>query len=529
MPPSTLRRRLTWIVLVLCLGLNLVFVTMQGAWTSDLGGDPDEAAHAVTSLMVSDFLTGGWRQSPMSFANRYYADFPKVALGHYPPGYYLLSGLWLTPHPSIKSFLVLQALLSALTGALLYRLASKIVSLPAAMMAGILSSALPLALEQIQLVMSDTMLALLCVLAAVSWRDYMNHSTCRRALGFGFIATAAILTKGSAIGLAAIPLVATVLSCRLELLKKPSWWLSALPVAVLAGPWMLFSAKITADGMSNQPLSEFFRDAVSFYMKTLPQSLGWPLLVLSAGGAFALLILAVKSPRRPEASALIGLLIGMTAVMLMVPAGLNSRYILPILPVLLTAAVFAADKLSAITPRHRSLAAVCIVVAAYVPAASWPKKSVHGFTAAVQRSNAPLPTTQPERWLVASDPRGEGAIIAAAAFACPQRSPSVLRVYRASKELASSDWMGRGYQPAFTNDSGLLSHLDKLQIQRVFMDLSVPDGRQTLHEVQLLAALQSAKDRWHLDFEQPITRRPRETGVLRVYRRIFPTTSNSPN
>lgn len=529
MPSSTPRRRLTWIVLILCLGLNLVFVTMQGAWNSDLGGDPDEAAHAVTSLMVSDFLTGGWRQPPMSFANRYYADFPKVALGHYPPGYYLLSGLWLSPGPSIKSFFVLQSLLSALLGALLYRLASKIVSLPAAMMAGFLSSAMPLALEQIQLVMSDTMLALLCLVAVASWRAYMNRPTCRRALGFGFVAAAAILTKGSAIGLAAIPLVATVISRRLELFKKPSWWLSAAPVVILAGPWMFFSAKITADGMSHQPLLEFFRDALSFYIEALPQNLGWPLFILSAVGAFALLILAARGPRRAEASALLGLLIGMTAVMLMVPAGLNDRYILPILPVLLAGAVLAADKLSAVSPRHKGLAVLCIVAAAYAPAASWPEKSVHGFTAAVQRSSGRLPTTQPERWLVASDPRGEGAIIAAAAFGCPQRSPSVLRVYRGSKELASSDWMGRGYQPAFTDESKLLGHLDKLQIQRVFVDLSVPDGRQTLHERQLLAALQSAKDHWHLDFEQSITRRPRETGVLRVYRRISPAISNATN
>ncbi len=529
MAPSTLRRRFTWIVLVLCLGLNLIFVTTQGAWTSDLGGDPDEAAHAVTGLMVRDFLTGGMRQPPMSFANRYYADFPKVALGHYPPGYYLLSGLWLSPLPSIKSFFVLQALLSALLGALLYRLASKIVSLPAAMMAGLLSSAMPLALEQIQLVMSDTLLALLCCLAAMSWSAYMKRPTCRRALGFGFIATAAILTKGSAIGLAAIPPVATVLSCRLELFKKPSWWMSALPVVILAGPWMFFSAKITAEGMSHQPLGEFFRDAISFYMRALPQSLGWPLLILSAGGSFALLILAIKSPRRPEASALLSLLIGMAAVILMVPAGLNSRYILPILPVLLTAAVLAADKLSAITPRQRGLALVCIVVAAYAPAAGWPKKSVHGFTAAVQRSSAPLPTTQPERWLVASDPRGEGAIIAAAAFDCPQRSPSILRVYRGSKELASSDWMGRDYQSPFADEAAILHHLDKLQVSRVFVDLSGPAAKRLPHEQLLHAAMQSATDPWKLDFEQSITRRHGETGVLRVYQRISPATSEPPN
>ncbi len=79
-----------------------------------------------------------------------------------------------------------------------------------------------------------------------------------------------------------------------------------------------------------------------------------------------------------------------------------------------------------------------------------------------------------------------------AAFGCPQRSPSLLRVYRGSKELASSDWMGRGYQAAFASDDALLAHLDKLQVTRVFVDLSVPPDRKQPREQLFITAMQSA-------------------------------------
>ena len=167
MPTTSFRRRCTWLVFILSLAISLVFVTTNGAWTSDLGGDPDEAAHAVTSLMVRDFLAGGWQRPPLAFAQQYYADFPKVALGHYPPGFYLLAGLWLLPLVSIKSLLVLQAIIASFLSALIYRLASKLVSIPAAITAGLLMAALPLCLKQIQIVMSDNSVALLGLLVRI--------------------------------------------------------------------------------------------------------------------------------------------------------------------------------------------------------------------------------------------------------------------------------------------------------------------------------------------------------------------------
>lgn len=527
---SLLRRRSTWLVLLISLTFNLGFIATRGGWTSDLGGDPDEAAHAVTSLMVRDYLAEGWGKSPMAFANQYYADFPKVALGHYPPGFYLLAGLWLLPWVSVQSLLILQCLLAAGLAALTYRVASKLTSMPAAFMAGLLITLLPVSLKQNQLIMSDTLMILFSVLAAVSWKDYLNRPSLRRAAGFGLLATAAILTKGSAMALCIIPPLTTMLCGRWHLLKTVSWWFSALPVAVLAGPWMLYSAKITAEGMSHVPLREFAPEALVFYVHELPRMLGVLLTLLAIAG-IALLLKTSRAQSRDSAlsAALCAMLAGTLLIILLVPAGLAGRYLLPALPALLVGAMMAADRLCLRLRQYRSIGLAAIFAVALGEFAELPSKDVNGFGSAVSKSLPDYTNNQTTRWLVASDPRGEGAIIAAAAFACPQRTPSLLRVYRGSKELATSDWMGRGYQAAFVSTAQLLEQLDKLHITRVFVDLSVPPDRQQPHEQLLLTAMQSADDSWHLAFEQPVTRQPGKTGVLRVYQRNPPSTANAQN
>lgn len=530
MTQNPLRRRCTWLVFLISLALNLTFVARQGGWSSDLGGDPDEAAHAVTSLMVRDYLADGWHQSPMSFATQYYADFPKVALGHYPPGFYILAGLWLLPWASVQSLLILQSILSAALSALTYRLASKMMSVPAAFMAGLLVTLLPASLKQNQLVMSDSLMILLSILAAMSWKDYLNRPSFVRSAGFGLLAAAAILTKGSAMALCVIPPLTTIQCSRWHLLKKVSWWFSAVPVAILAGPWMLYSAKITAEGMIHVPLHDFVPAALTFYSHELPRMLGI-LFTLSAVIGMALLMKKSRAQQSDSAlsATLCSMLVGTLLIILLIPAGLAGRYLLPALPALLVGAMLTADRVSLYLGRGRLAGLAAIFVLGAVEVSEIPSKDVHGFGSAVLKS---LPAPQEGRavyWLIASDPRGEGAVIAAAAFACPKRSPSPLRVYRGSKELGSSDWMGRGYQAAFASQDQLLDHLDKLRISRVFVDLSSPAERQQPHERQLLAAINLAPDRWQLAFEQTVTRRPGETGVLRVYQRSPSSIHSSPD
>ena len=522
LPPggACCRRRTTWFLFIALLVFHLCFQAMHGAWTSDLGGDPDEAAHAVTSLMLRDYLAGGWQQSPLTFAQNYYAAFPKVALGHYPPGFYLLAGVWLLPCASITSLFVLQAVLAAVFGALTYRVAARLLPVAAALAAGMLTAVLPFTLKQTELVMADFMLSALCLVATMAWSDYLCRPTNRRALAFGLLAALAILTKGSALALCLVPPVTTLLCRRWLLLKQLSWWLSALPVVLLAGPWMVYSTRITAEGMVKQSVGDYALEAARYYALTFPDVLGWPLLACVMLGLGLMLRSCCRAAApAPLAASLIGLLVGTMAISLFVPAGYSARYLLPMLPTLLIAAVIAADTLAARLRQGRWIAFAVIILAAVGGTAAWPVKQVTGYTAAVQRVGVPAMAAQPTAWLVASDPRGEGAIIAAAAFGSQSRVPATLRVLRGSKELSTSDWMGRGYVLAFQTVPDLLAHLDSLKVRHVFVDMAVPEEKRLPHHQLLLSAMQSGDQRWQLAFEEPVQRGPAKLGGLRVYER----------
>ncbi len=513
------------LVLVVSALFALAFAAGGGGFSSDMGGDPDEAAHAVTALMLRDYLGGGFTQSPMSFAKAYYADFPRVALGHYPPLYYVLTAPLLLVHGSLGTLLVFQTLTLAMLAALTFHIGRGFLKPAPAMAAALSMLLLPQALKMMLHVMADALLALLCLWAALLWAWYMKAPTVRRALVWGCVAAAAILTKGSAMGLCVLPPLGILLAGRWRLVLTRSWWCAALPVAVLAGPWMLYSTSISKEGMTLLSPAQYFMQAVPFYLKGMPVVFGWPLFILALAGAG--LSLASGWKRRalePLAASLFAMTAGMTLVLLLVPVGLSVRYMLTLAPVVMLAAASGLTLLPWSAWAARWGQPVLLVLFALVPLFNsdvWPTKDARGFGSAVTRSGVPAPGRQKQTWLVASDPRGEGAVIAAAAFACQQRSPSLLRVCRGSKELSSSDWMGRDYTLAVGSVPELLNHLDKLGVTRVFADPSVPPQEQHPAHLQLLIdAMRSGDPRWKLSFEEPVRRSWWEKGTLLVYERV---------
>jgi hypothetical protein len=73
----------------------------SGAFGSTTRPDnPDEPARIVTGLMVRDYLVHGLGQPPMAFAREYYVHYPKVALAHWPPLFYVVQALSVGPGAS---------------------------------------------------------------------------------------------------------------------------------------------------------------------------------------------------------------------------------------------------------------------------------------------------------------------------------------------------------------------------------------------------------------------------------------------
>jgi hypothetical protein len=529
--PDTLHRR-DWMrshtvwtfvaILCACFTVNWIFCSQSGALDSDLGGDPDEAAHAVTALMVRDYLVEGLSQSPMKFARDYYEHFPRVALGHYPPLYYLVAGSLLVFWDSITMLFVLQAMLMALLAALTWLFGQRFLSPWLAGVAAVLGCALPVGLKLMQHVMSDVMLAVLCLWAALVWADYLREASVKKSLLWGCIAAAAILTKGSGILLCALPPLATVLAGRWRLILAPAWWCAALPVALLAGPWMIYSASISKEGMTDLTPRQYFVEAVPYYLDSIPFIFGWGITLLAVIGAVSELWKLLKNrTMTAETATLLALFAGTSTVLVLVPVGLTTRYMLTLAPVMMIGAAYGVQSLIRFLPSTLGqISGLLILMSAFSLVLKLPKKDVHGFSEAVLLAGPPTVHEPEENWLISSDPRGEGAVIASAAFRSLERMPSRLRVYRGGKELATSDWMGRDYKAAVDTPEAVLRLMDERHITWIMLDLSVPEHQRRSHDRLLERALRSSPEIWELVQDQLVKRQPRQPGHLLIYQRL---------
>ena len=517
---AILRRRfLLWLSFA---GMFALAQWRVGAYHADLGGDPDEPAHAVTALMVHDYLWHGLPGSPLRFAETYYAAWPKVALGHYPPGYYVSGAIALSLWCDPAMLLICQAALVGSIGLLVFvSLLGRMGGL-SALTAAVLVVLLPEMIRTGSHVMADIQVSLLMLASVLAWLQFLKLPGWRPALLFGFLAAFAILTKASAAALAGVPVITVVLCGRWQLVRNAWFWFSALPVVALAGPWMVMATKFTEEGLMSESPIDFFQDAVSYYSEAIPRVLGAAMVVLLAFVAVRDLFRFVRGGAlEPWRACFWAMILATQTLMMWVPTGFSPRYLLPWWPAVV---MLVVDFVMSVPLTFRGVsrplregAVVVLALATWVQCGPVRHKAVSGFRESVDR----ILSEGSSRgvWLVSSDPRGEGGVIAAAAFASPQRWKSGLRVLRGSKELSESDWLGRGYQVKFGSAKALLGRLDELGVEWVLADLSMPAEQVVRHETALNEALQAPDSGWVLSWTQSVVRAPGVTGPMAVYKR----------
>jgi len=465
-----------WLLFIGFFLISLGFQVRSGAWRSDFGGHADEAAHVVTSLMMRDYFAGGFRDTlhPVRYAEAYYDRFPKVAIGHYPPGFYVVAGAGLLVFRSEATLLILMNGLSAGVGVLIWWFGRRVVGhAGAAVVVAALYVMMPQTRTYTAVVMADLLVVLCGLLAARSLVLFLRSGRARDSLLFGVWAAAAILTKGSGIGLALLPPISLMLSGNVRLWKRGALWLAPLPVILFALPWMLLTTSISAEGMQEGGGLAWMRTAVPYYAEALVREAGYVALALLgvAAGVGGFRWLWRRQPLEPEESVLWGLLGCGLAVPVLIPAGLDNRYLMPVLPAILLLSATGARQIPA-GPGGRWLVVVLAGVALAVLADTWRpvRKFYTGATAALERVMEDR-KTRPDaphraRVLVVSDPRGEGAVIAAAAL----QDPEAWILSRGSKLLATSDWMGRGYRMTFRSTEEWQALLSAKGVEYVVID-----------------------------------------------------------
>lgn len=505
------------------LAVVVAYQHMGNAYDCEFGAHPDEAAHYVTGLMIRDYIADGIPGHPMRFAENYYDHYPKVALGNWPPFFYLIQAAWTLPFsPSRPSILLLMASLTALLALLVWHALKKDFGPLLAAFGSVLFLSLPLTQKYSSLVMTEIPIALLAFIATLCFGRYLDDGRTSRSIFFGLFASAAILTKGSGLYLAFVPPITLILCRRFDLLKRIPFWASAAIVAVLCAPWTLFTLDKAKAGWEHGSASwDFTSRAIPYYATKLFLAIGIGVLALTVIGVIVRLILPAKAGNAEGKWAAAGaLMFSVFALQPLIPCGLEPRHLVMALPPVIMFAIAGAawtiEKLNARLSAYQSFAMVVAVTATLflVHPFELKNKGYEGFEEA-----AKLIVSGPDYAdaivFVSSDASGEGMLISEIAM----REPRVGHVVRrASKLLGKSTWSGSEYEAKFSETTALIELLETEGIRVLAIDNSMREKKRVAHHDLVEKTVLEHSARFRLVAQNDSRRIDRiHPGAIRVY------------
>ena len=443
----------------------------SGAYQADFGGHPDEPSHFVGGVLVAQYWQHPTPASPMAFAEDFYLHFPRFAIGHWPPGFYLLEGLWFTFLGGTRTTaLLLQAGIAFLLATTIYTAirvrTSTIPALGGALLL-LLSKPLHAALG---MTMADSLTALVALGATLAFASYLGRPSPARSLVFGVFAAVGMLTKGSALPVLLVPALAILFTRRWSLLARLDLWICALPVLLLAGPWYVFARRFDSPNHSSLFVPRHLQEGLSAWCD-------YPAAMLLLA-AVAMVMLA---KRDPFVAAVMALVTGYVAMPLLVPHFNEGRHLIPGAAGAAILAGWALGRAPGTGPSFVTGLALLSLL-------------VHGggfvrYPAAVFR---------PWVWHLAAESRkGErvmlagltdGMIVAAMAEHQPRSGPIVLR---SSRVLARSDWNGHRYSSQMRDAQQTRQRLRDLGVGLIVM----PAAPGLLHEHLLADVAQNWVER----------------------------------
>ena len=503
------RRHRWWVLLVLFLAV-LALQAVAGALTAELAS-PDEPAHFVSGLMVRDYLASGLSTPPLEYASSYYAHYPKIAIGNWPPLFYAVEGVWLLLLPALPaSVLVLLALLTALLGTLVFESLRPLLGTAfAGFGAGLLILLRPVQLHAGS-VMLEIVLAVACVLAVLLWARFLTHGGARLAAAFAAVAVVAVLIKANALFLLLVPPLTIVLGRRWHVLRARGLWLAVVAVLLLVGPWTWYSLEQVRTGWQDLlPTRDYVLTALRTYSASLLRPFGIAGIALALIGAWQRLVRARReaAPDRALWDTLAALILAVIGFHTLVPAGIGYRHLLPAYPAVAMFAAAGAYQVAGwlrgrgVRATTATAAVLAIVVAAFaIDRFRIPFRTTAGYRAAaravVEHGAAGQPTTS----LIVSDAVGEGAFTVEVAIRDRQRPSHV--VWRGTNLLSLNTWAGRRYRLRAADDAGVLHLLEQASVRYIVIDRSL----RTRHQQQLERAMAAVPERFAHVADLPLQR-----------------------
>jgi len=505
------------IVLLLCILTVIASQWWAGCYSGEFVGAGDEAAHFVTGLMVRDYLVSGLGRHPMRFAEEYYFHYPKVAIGYWPPMFYLLQGVWGAPFTDYRlAVMLLQALLTGLLGWSVYRFLIGWFDLSVSVAATVLLLMVPQVLNHSRLVMAEILAALLVFWAMAAYGRYLETTRWQAALAFGLFSLASLLTKGTGIVLALLPPVAVLLTRRWHLLSRFSFWLPALVVLLGAGPWYWLApgatntATVSMGGLGHAPHIRWIA-LVSIF------SILGPMLCAFALTGLVERLVRIRQGRAPHGpwTAVIALLVSFLLIPSVIPViSVDRRYFIGAVAamILLSAAglAFLLDRIPVVW-RKPALFVVCAGM--FVSQIGQYRSRVPLGYVDVVRNLAARSELKDSVYMIVSDGIGEGAVVSEVAM--NDRRPGHV-VLRGSKVLGRGSWSGGRMQLVLRTPEQVMRYVESVPVEILITDRGIRRWFPT--DAIIADVLQQYSDRWELIDSYPRPESSLAKRHIQVYR-----------
>jgi hypothetical protein len=462
---------------IVCAALWMLALLLQwqaGAFAVELSGNPDESAHYITGLMIRDYIASGHFTSPLKYAEQYYAHYPKVAFGMWPPFFHLTEALWmLLFSPGKVSVLLLMALIAAATGTSIYSAVRSRHGRALAFGSGAIFLAVPLVQASTSAVMADGLVALLDLWAMVYFVRFLKSERTRDAVVFGAIAALSMATKANGVALVLLPVLAMAFTRSWHLLRARGLYYAAAIMLIFGAPWPVLSYWMIERSVGGATMNALAIAALGMaYLRVLWGALGWGLALFCGIGAAGCLVQLWRKRGDPTLAGALALLLSVWLYHSLIGNG-TDRYMLSALPpaLILAAAglVWVARRiLPGSLPLAVRTAALGVLAAGVFAVQTWavPHKPYHGFD-----QPARFLLTTPEfadgNFLVISNTRGEGAFITEVAM--HDRRPGHM-VLRSTKVLSNSNWNGNVYRLRYNSSREICSFIDQAPIDAVLLD-----------------------------------------------------------
>jgi hypothetical protein len=516
-----LRKAAVFLLLFFVAGLLQYF---GPTWKNEINVEPDDPAHYVTALMLHDYIRDGLPASPMRFAEVFYAHYPKVAIGHWPPVFYILQAGWMLIFgTSIRSDLILMMVLSALLGTTVYVMARReLRSEASAISAAFLLLAIPVMQLYSGTVLADLPVTLFSLWAVLCWANYLESGRLKSAIAFSCLAATAILTKGNGFAVLLVPCLTIIFTRRFDLLKNGRLWLGSLPI-LFSLSWSFLTRDLIAQTMLYSVGTAYFNAALRYYTKETIIVCGFCICIFVFIGAVKVIF---DIWTRKASSLWVSVLSLVVAIILfysITPTGFEQRYLLMLLPpialLMAKGAMTVASELSfvSLTLAWRIDLVMAIVVIVFgLTTFSLPSKRPGGFAEA-----AAFLTSRPEYMksviLISSEGNGEGPFIARVAeFDHPRPNHIVLR---ASHAFADSSWNGQNYQLLMHSPDEVENYLLSVPVGAIVID-QVNPGTANSYQHLLVQAIAAHPEKWKLAAVFPSNPAQRAGKGIEVYRML---------